>query len=103
MDAEKKIQEAEYFLNQLRNIPQDSDEFMYNLSAFLNAWRSVLDVMLYDYAEKFALGLTRDEKITERDFEVVAKALQHTQASQFINWWRQQRNRLMQNPLWKKG
>ena len=102
MDAEKKIQEAEYFLNQLRNIPQDSDEFMYNLSAFLNAWRSVLDVMLYDYAEKFVLGLTRDERITERDFEVAAKALQHTQALQFIKWWRQQRNRLMRNPLWKK-
>jgi len=99
MEAEKKIREAEYFLNQLNNIPQDSDEFIYNLSAFLTAWRSVLDIILYDYAEKFNLGLTREEKVTDRDFEVAARALQHTQALQFIKWWRDQCNRIARDPL----
>jgi hypothetical protein len=105
MQAAKKLDEARFFLDWLSRTPQDTthaDEFMYILSAFLNSWKSVLDVLLYDYAEKFSLGLSREERITDRDFEVAARALQNTQASSFVHWWRQQLSLLSQNPLWTK-
>jgi len=102
MEARNKLQEADYFLGMLRRTPQDRDAFMYNLSAFLNAWRSVLDVMLYDYAEKYCLGLTREDRVSDHEFEIAAKALNNAEALRFIKWWRQQRGRLIQNPLWKK-
>lgn len=102
MDSKNKLEEVRYFLNKLRLTAQDGDEFMYILSAFLSAWRSVFDVMLYDYAERYSLGLTREDRITDHEFEIAAKALNHTEALRFIRWWRQQRSVLKQNPLWKK-
>ena len=105
MQSEEKLREARYFLDKLRTMPEDTEherEYMYLLSAFLNSWRSVMDVMLYDYAEKFSLGFTRQERITDRDFKVAARVLNHTQAKRFIQWWEQKRGKLMQNPLWTK-
>ena len=105
MEVDEKLNETSYFLNLLQQNPQDRDhakEFMYVLSAFLNAWRSVLDVLLYDYAEIFSLGLSREERINDRDFEVAARALNNSQAQSFIQWWKQQLSILGQNPLWLK-
>lgn len=105
MQVKEKLNEAHYFLGMLSNTPQDDAherEFTYILSAFLNSWASVLDVLLYDYLEKFSLGFSRSERITERDFEIAARALNHTQATLFIRWWRQQLRSLSNNPLWTK-
>jgi len=102
MESRKKLEEAHYFLDKLRAVAQNSDEFMYMLSAFLNAWRSVLDVMLYDYAEKYSLGLTREDRITDHEFGIAAKVLNCTGALHFLRWWRQQRSSFQRNPLWRK-
>ena len=105
MQAEEKLEEARYFLTLLQNTPQDNaheKEFMYLVSAFLSSWRSVFDIMLYDYAAKFSLGFSRDEEITERDFEIAARVTNNTQALLFLRWWRQQLNVLAQNPVWTK-
>jgi hypothetical protein len=105
MQVKEKLNEAHYFLDMLRNAPQDNAherQFIYILSAFLNSWASVLDVLLYDYLEKFSLGFSRSERITERDFEIAARALNHTQATLFIRWWNQQLGLLSNNPLWTK-
>lgn len=58
--------------------------------------------MLYDLAEVWKLGLTREDRITDNEFSVAAKALQHSDALRFIKWWRKKRGILKQNPLWKK-
>jgi hypothetical protein len=105
MQVNEKLNEAYYFLDMLRNAPQDvahEKQFMYILSAFLNSWASVFDVLLYDYSERFTLGFSRNERITDRDFEVAARALNHTQANQFIQWWKQQLGVLSNDPLWAK-
>lgn len=105
MQATEKLDEARYFLDKLRITPQNRDhekEFMYLLSAFLNAVHSVLDIMLYDYAEGFSLGFTRDEKFTDRDFEVASRAKNDNQALEFILWWKQQSGVMAQRPLWLK-
>jgi hypothetical protein len=105
MQVKEKLNEAHYFLEMLRNAPGDNTherQFMYILSAFLNSWASVLDVLLYDYLEMFCLGFSRSERITERDFEIAARVLNHTQALSFIQWWKQQLGVLSNNPLWTK-
>jgi len=101
METNYKLAEAQYFLSRLKGLKDNPDEFMYNLSAFLSAWRSVLDVLLYDYAEKY-FGWGRDEKFDVRDFEVAAKTSGKKDAQDFIQWYKKQIKLLSQNPLWKK-
>lgn len=87
MEAKNKLSETRYFLNRIKRLKNKPDEFMHNLSAFLSAWRSVLDVLLYDYAEKY-FGWSREDKLTQRDFEVAAKISKITDAQTFIQWYR---------------
>lgn len=101
MDTRDKLEEARYFLDSLRG-EENPNRFNYTLSAFLGAWRSVMDIMLYDVAELWRLGLTRENRITDNEFSVAAKALNHSNATRFIRWWRQKRGLLKQNALWKK-
>lgn len=100
MDTRKKLKEAEYFLNALSSTG-NKDEFHYTLSAFLSAWRSVLDIMLYDFAEHYNIGLTRKDKMYAHDFWIVVHVQKHAQALQFFNWWNKKRDELSENKLWK--
>jgi len=101
LEAKYKLAEARYFLDQLKDLKNKPDEFMHNLSAFLSAWRSVLDVLLYDYAEKY-FGWSREDKLNQRDFEVAAKASGIRDARNFIQWYKKQIQLLSGNPLAKK-
>lgn len=102
MQAEEKLEEARYFLRMLNATPQDiphEREFMHVVSAFLSSWRSVLDVILYDYSDKYHFGFSRDEAISIRDFEIAARVTNNTQALQFLTWFKQQIGILSNNPL----
>jgi hypothetical protein len=44
------------------------------MSAYLYAWRSILDVMLYDFSEFYSLGFTRDDWLDYDKFLKAAKA-----------------------------
>jgi hypothetical protein len=101
MLTRKKLEEARYFSKRLSGA-KDDDEFHFNLSAFLNAWRSILDVMLYDLAEHYALGFSRDEELNDKEFTAVATALKNDDALKFIEWWRKKQGVLRNNPLWVK-
>lgn len=100
MDTRSKLKETQYFLATLIETQHDSEEGYYNLSAFLSAWRSVLDVMLYDFAEHYSIGLTREDKMMSHDFWIVAKARKNTQALDFYKWWSKKIRKLSENPLW---
>lgn len=102
MDTRTKLGEAKYFLDILSSMANNPDGFYYNLSAFLSAWRSTLDVMLYDFAEHFSLCSTREDDMNLRDFKVVARALHKTEALRFISWWERNQGILGNTPLWKK-
>ena len=102
MDTRSKLSETNYFLNNLPNVQNNPDEFYYNLSAFLTAWRSVLDVMLYDFAEHFNLRFTREDEMTVRDFTLAARILRNNEATEFILWWKQKQGLLSATPLWRK-
>jgi hypothetical protein len=48
-DTRFKLQEAEYFLEQMKNNVDNYAHFAFNLSAFVSATRSVTLVMQYQY------------------------------------------------------
>lgn len=96
MDTGKRLREAKFFLGFLVACSTEREDLDFYLSAFLNAWRSVLDIMLYDFAEKFSLPFTRKEKIMASDFELVGRQ----DISKFIKWWKTKWNLLSKNPLW---
>ena len=102
MHTRNKLREAKYFLDILPEMQEDADKFDYNLSAFLNAWRSVLDIMLYDFAENYALGFSRDVEMNHKEFHAVASALTNHEAVRFIRWWRKKQGELNNSPLWEK-
>jgi hypothetical protein len=98
----KRLEETRYFCVRLSEAKND-DEFHFNLSAFLNAWRSILDVMLYDFTEYYSLGFSREDELNYKEFKAVATALKNTQALKFIKWLGQKQGGLTHNnPLWSK-
>jgi hypothetical protein len=102
MDTRKKLCEAKYFLDLLPCFQEDENKFRYNLSAFLSAWRSVLDIMLYDFDEHFSLGFTREANINYTEFLAVATTLKKTEAIKFAKWWKKKQDTLRKEPLWDK-
>lgn len=98
-----KLNEAHYFFNKLVETKGRERTnlvlSLFYLSAFLSAWRSVIDVMLYDFAEYFDLGLTREDKMMARDFEIASKVLKRQKAFEFLRWWNKKRNDLCKKPL----
>ncbi len=101
MQTRRKLREACYFCERLSQAKND-DEFYFNLSAFLNAWRGILDVMLYDLAEHYSLGFSREDLMSEMEFGAVANALKKNDAVKFIKWWRHKQGDLRKNPLWSE-
>jgi len=99
MQAERKLREARYFLKKLNDSKLEFDEFTYNLSAFVSAWRSVFDVLLYDYTERY-FGINREEKIkvTRESFGMASKAIQefNPEAQRFIEWYNEKIERVLQ-------
>jgi hypothetical protein len=103
MDTRKKLNEAKYFLDWLPKLQEDEVTFQYHLNAFLNAWRSVLDILLYDFVvEKYALGFTREIEINDKEAFAVALVLKQQEAIKFVKWWRKKQGILYADPLWKK-
>lgn len=102
MQSTDKLAEAEYFLRALLRIEDKMDEFDYNLSAFLGASHSVMDIMLYDFDELFDLGFSRSEKFTPRDFQVASRAMGKSEALRFLEWWNAKTKALAKNPIWLK-
>jgi len=99
MGAEDKIEEANYFLRRLcRARPE---VFHYYLSAFLSSWRSVLDVMLYDFAQLYSLGFDSRNRIDDEGFEIAARATKQREALSFLDWWRRQFEHVSKSPLYR--
>ena len=100
--AESKLRETQYFLDRLHDLKGDPREFKYNLSAFVTAWRSVFDVLLYDYAEKYFNTNREQEKVTPDAFVLAAKSVKDTMpdAERFIEWYNKKWSILARERLW---
>ncbi len=101
MAAREKLEEAKHFLDLLDKTPAESQVFDYYLSAYLSAWRSVLDVMLFDFAQSYSLGFNREDRLDESGFMIAARALKRDKALRFLKWWKAQSNRVSRNPLYR--
>jgi len=95
-NAENKLQEAQYFLEQMRTHSEGTIEFMYNLSAFLSASRSIMDVLLYDYGIKYGL-FTINDRVYPSDFQRLAQG--NSTVASFYTWWTQKRDYLAVDPI----
>ena len=102
MDTRKKLREACYFLNELTGYEQQPEIFDFYMSAFLHAWRGVMDVMLYDFSEYYALGFTREDELRSDIFENAAQRDKCSDGVKFIHWWLSKQDTLRINPLWRK-
>jgi len=110
MRAEDKLEEAKYFLDILKEIsPTISAEshweenrdvhaiepkFKHNFSACIQALRSVFDILLYDYAEKFKFIESREDYMDEKRFRIIAKACGFSESKRFIKWYRKKFKKL---------
>lgn len=101
MEAEKKLQEAEYHLQRMRELYLDNIiHFKYELNAFLFNTKSIPDVLLEDFNEKFSLGINSEIKINSSKFEKIAYQLNNIQALTFLLWWTRYKNtNIVSNPL----
>lgn len=86
-----KLEEAQYFLEQFRETILKPKKNRFYLSAFLHAWRSVIDIMLYDFAEYYGLHAHANEFSSAVTFAnhvlETARNQKKNQAVEFVKWW----------------
>lgn len=111
MRAADKLAEAKYFLSKIDGLSQQltifpyqtvllKNEFKYNFSAFMHAWRSTFDLLLYDYAEKYFNIDHEAASIDKHIFTLRAETTQLTEAATFIKWYTKKEDVLGQEHLW---
>lgn len=101
MEAEKKLRGAIYHFQRMGEAYLKSEEeiLVYELEAFLVKVRSIPDVLLEDFNEKFSLGISLEEELYPKTFEDRARELQNTQAIGFIQWWNSKMNQIRSDQL----
>lgn len=74
------------------------------MSAFVQAWRSVFDILLYDYAEKyFKYTPERTFKVTKESFKQIAEVLENLdnpEPKRFIEWYNEKEKNLANKHFW---
>jgi hypothetical protein len=102
MAVDQKIDNAEYFLNKIRNAKKRED-IIPNISAFLSETTSIPDYLLEDYNLKYGLGIKRMYKNTFIEQAIIQK---NQGAIRFIIEYISNFNELKKDPvverLWHK-
>jgi len=93
-----KLQEAEYFLNQMKSHATGSMDYRFHLNAFLTSARSVLDVLLYDYGMMYGL-FTLNDRVNPQDFQKLATGRGNTTAMNFYSWWTTKTGSVANDPV----
>jgi len=101
LTAESKLDEAAFFFDKMNKASLATDEWRYYFSAFLGSIRSVPYHLLYDYAEKYGLGYSLEDRIYPKDFKNRANAQNNQQALSFIRWYKSEWDKLSQNNVVK--
>jgi len=96
LNTRNKLEEARFFLNKVQETMTDSKINHFYLSAFLASWRSIPDVLLYDFAEHYRITdyykklecvTSFRAMTTESSFRLAARNLRNSEALEFIGWW----------------
>ena len=100
MEAEKKLLGAIYHLQRMEEFYLKNEEyFIHELEAFLVNVRSVPDVLLEDFNQKFSLRINLEEKLARKIFENRAKQMHNSQAISFIQWWKKKMDQIRSDKL----
>ncbi|MDA4127858.1 MAG: hypothetical protein OK422_00100 [Thaumarchaeota archaeon] len=102
MRCKDKLAEVAYFRHELNGHSDNLNEVGYYLDAFLSASYSVMELMLYDFAESRDIGFTRDEELWPRDLEVASRIGEKQIGLAFVKWWHTKIANLNSNPLWPR-
>ena len=109
MHSDQKLNEANFFLIQLNGAIRTPDHsFEYYLDAFMTACWSIPDMLLYDFAIIYNLGITREMIFRASDFELIVNALQINKYLQddkplkFIEWYNKNVKKLKDDPILKR-
>lgn len=70
-----KLNEAKYFLGEMRRVSSDSDQFRYTLTAFLAAIRSITQIMQKEFSNKVDFGEWYAQKQREMGDNPILKYL----------------------------
>ena len=99
INARNKLDGVKYHLHRMEQLyPNDIRSFKHEFEAFLVKARSVFDVILEDFNEKFELGIGLEEKLNAKVFEDRSKQLGKTEALEFIRWWKNKKNEITSKP-----
>lgn len=93
-----KLEEARYFLEQFRETLLKPNRSRFYLNAFLLAWRSFIEIMLYDFAEYYGLyNFGNPNAVKHKKFKDVLEFAAHIRKSaqrqkkepavEFVDWW----------------
>ncbi|MEM1963269.1 MAG: hypothetical protein QXN23_06590 [Candidatus Caldarchaeum sp.] len=95
MEAQKKLEGAKYHFQRMEETYSKNEKhFTYELEAFLVKLRSVPDVLLQDFNEKFSLNINLEEKLDPKTFKERAEKMKNGQAIAFIQWWKENIDRM---------
>jgi len=103
MTSDGKIDEAERWLDKIRNSDHRKDRTALNdnVNAFLNAVNSIPDHLLEEYQQKFGLGVTFNDELRPRIFENVAKKQGNGKALSFILAFNQEKAKVESDSIGK--
>lgn len=75
-----KLNEAKFFLGEMRRVSSDSDQFRYTLTAFLAASRSITQIMQKEFSEKSGFSDWYAQKQSEMENNSILKYLHRQRA-----------------------
>ena len=70
-----KLNEAKYFLEEMKRVSSDTDKFRYELTAFLAASRSITQIMQEEFSEKSGFAVWYTQKQSEMKNSGILKYL----------------------------
>lgn len=99
MQAESKIQEAEFFLDAILECynPITYPDIVFYFSAFLGSAISILDYLSEDYAKEFNLQIPYSSRSFKHEFNKKMKNSEDKTMKEFHNWILSARNQIEQS------
>ena len=94
LTSETKLKAAENSLNRMNKVTTKSALWMPYFHTFLSSVFGAKEDLLYDYAEKYNLGISKDNRIYANDFENKAKEQNNQSAIKFIEWYKDEGDKL---------
>ena len=96
--TEEKLNEAEFFLDKIKEYYDTFPDSQFYLSAFLYASCSIFDYLLTEYNKKFNLGIQNNDTRLLPKFENMAKE-KGGNVLEFYNWHQQQLKSVKSNVI----